>query len=167
MSSLRFRLMSVLAAGLLGLSLSGSALAVERVLVETDAKAILAQQQEIRAEVASGEGRFEKMAQDDKDRLAVHQAVVQRLLADVTHTTELSAAQQLDVLNALEAISALLNKAEDERLVCERVKKTGSHMSTTVCMTVAERRVRREQEQDAISRRDQRCVDGWASGACR
>ena len=78
----------------------------------------------------------EAQLRDLKER----QARVLRMLDGKTRTTELPPTDQVRLLNDLEAISALLNKANDERLVCERQRITGSKLPKTVCMTVAEKR---------------------------
>src|SRR5690606_28003292 len=60
-------------------------------------------------------------------------------------TTELSPGDQVALFNDLEEISALVNKAEDERMICERTRPIGSNRPVSVCKTVAQRRLEREQ----------------------
>ena len=138
-----------------------------KVLVETDATAILAQQAEIRAGAAAREGRYKNLKQEQLDQLSREQDTVQRLLAGRTRTTELPQAAQLEVFNALEAISAIVNKAEDDRLVCRSHKPTGSNRKVTTCQTVAQIRAQRQRDQDTMGRRDQQCTDGWGSQYCK
>jgi hypothetical protein len=59
----------------------------------------------------------------------------------------------MDVFNRLEEIRALVEKAEDSRVVCEYKKKVGTHMKARVCQTVAERRREREQAVDIMNQR--------------
>jgi hypothetical protein len=148
--------------------LATSALASEpqQVLVQTDAVAIMAQQQEIRQEAAAGKGRYKGMKQEQRDQLAREQDIVQRLLAGRERTTDLPPEAQLEVFNALEAISAIVNKAEDGRLVCESRKPTGSNRKQTTCRTVAQIRAQRERDTHTLQRRDQQCTDGWGSQYC-
>ena len=153
----------------LALAMAGTAaIAAEpaNVLVETDATAILAQQAEIRAGAAARQGRYKNMKQEQLEQLSREQDTVQRLLAGRTRTTELPHAAQLEVFNALESSSAIVNKAEDDRLVCRSHKPTGSNRKVTTCQTVAQLRVQRQRDQDTMNRRDQQCTDGWGSGYC-
>lgn len=117
----------------------------QTITVNNDAEAIRIQQAEFRRDVASGKGRFKDMSKKGKRDFAIHQDTVEQLLAGgIQRTTELNEDDQVKLLNALEAISAILNKAEDDRLVCERKSNIGSNMRVTTCMTVVERREMRE-----------------------
>ena len=53
----------------------------------------------------------------------------------------LSERQKLKVFNDQELINNILTSAdEDSQLVCRREKKTGTHLASNQCLTVAERR---------------------------
>jgi hypothetical protein len=138
-----------------------------QVLVDTDAVAILAQQQEIRRDLERNTPRYKALKPEQRDQLLREQAIVERLLAGRARTTELPQAGQLEVFNALEAISALVNQAEDARLVCRSHKPTGSNRKVTTCNTVAQIRAQRQRDADTLHRRDQQCVDGWGSQYCK
>ena len=138
----------------------------KQILVETDAAAILAQQQEIREGAASGTGRYKGLKPEVREQLAREQDTVQRLLSGRAKSTELPPAAQMELFNALEAISAIVNKAEDDRLVCRSHKPTGSNRKITTCQTVAQIRAQRQRDQDTLNRRDQQCTDGWGSQYC-
>ena len=47
--------------------------------------------------------------------------------------------QRVVVFNDLEWIKGVVAKAEDERMVCEHVYLTGSHIPRSVCMSARER----------------------------
>lgn len=130
-----------------------------------NAQDILIQQQAIRADAAASKGRYRDMPESERAKLYGYQDTVTRLLTGVTLTTELAEKDQLTVANALEAVEAIVNKAEDERRICERQKPTGSNRSVTVCRTVAQRRAERERLESDL-KRDGQCVDGWNSGSC-
>jgi hypothetical protein len=130
-----------------------------------DAQAILAQQQQIRAEVEKRGGRFKDMDAAKREELFARQGKVASLLADKKATTDLPEQDQIVVFNELEAIEGIVNKAEDERMVCERVKPVGSNRPKTVCMTVAERRAQREAAEKDMNTRNQACLKD-ASGNC-
>lgn len=131
-----------------------------------DAKAILAQQSQIRAEASAGSGRYKGLEPAKRDDLFVRQDRVMSLLAHKTFTTELSESEQIDLFNDLEAIEGIVNKAEDERMVCERSKPVGSNRPRTVCLTVAQRRAEREAAGKQMEYRDQQCFKD-SNGNCR
>lgn len=145
----------------------GGAFAQEPVMVNTNAKKIVAEQQAIQQELGEKRGRFQAIKPAQREQLTSKQDTVLRMLDGKSLTTELSSADQLRLLNELEAISAILNDAEGQRLVCERQKTVGSNRPKNVCMTVAERRQMQDSAQRDLRNRDQRCTDGWGSGFCK
>lgn len=130
-----------------------------------DAKAILAQQTAIRAEVEQGKGRYKDLAADKRSTLLARQNEVFKLLDGKAAVTDLPERDQVAVFNALETIEAIINKAEDDRMVCERVRPTGSNRVQSLCLTVAERRARREAAEKDLATRNAACMKN-ASGAC-
>ena len=132
----------------------------------TSAAAIRAQQDQIRAELADRQGRFKHLDPEKKATVLEHQSTVLSRLEGVERTTELREIDQLAIFNALESIEAILNKAEDDRMICERYKPTGSNRPTTLCKTVAQRRAEKQVADDNMSR-DRQCVDAWSGGFCK
>ena len=59
---------------------------------------------------------------------------------------------QVEAFNLLEQINATINDVQGQRVVCERVLKTGSHRKVKVCMTVAERDQLREDSRTVIEK---------------
>jgi hypothetical protein len=114
---------------------------------------LLSQQHEIRKQVLEQTGRYEEMPAVKRDAILAEQNKLFRLLEGKSSTAELDPAQQTEVFNALETISSNINNTEDERIVCERVKKTGSHQVTRVCKSVAQIRVDRERARAEMSGR--------------
>ena len=114
---------------------------------------LLSQQHEIRKQLLEQTGRYEEMPAIKRDAILAEQNKLFRLLEGKTTTSELDPAQQTEVFNALEAISSAINNTEDERIVCERVKKTGSHQVTRVCKSVAQIRADRERAKSEMSGR--------------
>ncbi len=66
---------------------------------------------------------------------------------------ELAMDDRMAAINALEAINAGITRAEDERLVCERIKQVGSNRPTRVCRTVAELRQARQAAEKLMEER--------------
>lgn len=126
--------------------------------INTNAREIVAQQHAIRAEVQAGTGRYKDMPQNKRNDLLSRQDRVLRMLDGRELSTELSQSQQLELINELEAISALVNQAEDERMICERVRPMGSNRPTRVCKTVAQRRAEQSGVESAFGTRNQKCI---------
>lgn len=132
----------------------------QQVLVETDAAKIVSQQTEIQRDVLARRGGYRDMAESERARLLQLQQGVISSLDGRARTTDLPAAAQVSLFNDLEAISALINKAEDERMICERTRPIGSNRPVSVCKTVAERREERERTLNSRGARDSRCPNG-------
>lgn len=137
------------------------AVAGDDVAVSTDARAIVEQQQQIRSDATDRRGRYRDMDERTRTNLLSKQDQVFSLLDGKEQSTELSQGDQLALFNTLEEISAIVNQAEDERMICERVRPTGSNRPVNVCKTVAQRRLERDSAEAERNRRDVRC-----EGAC-
>lgn len=116
----------------------------EPIVVDTRVDRIIAQQTEIRRDATAKRGRYRDMDNPTRERLLSEQDKVFTLLEGRTASTELNREGQLSLFNSLEAISAIVNRAEDERVVCERVRGQGTNIRSTVCKTVAQRRAERQ-----------------------
>ncbi len=147
---MRFHIMVLAAA------MAFSATAGEQAHKNLDVSTILAQQQVIRAEAEASQGRYKDMKKSTRQELFSRQDLVTGKLQGVAYTTDLPEHDQVVVFNALESIEAIVNNAEDERMVCERYKPTGSHRIKTLCMTVAQRREAQEDGKKQINYRDQK-----------
>lgn len=123
-----------------------------------DAAAIIAQQEQLRTEVQQRKGRYKDLPTDRRDTLLSEQDRVLSMLAGKRSTTELSEADQIALVNSLETISGIVNRAEDDRLVCERTRQVGSNRPQTVCMTAGERRARREAAAKDLGERNAACL---------
>ncbi|MDN5781733.1 MAG: hypothetical protein L0H23_06890 [Luteimonas sp.] len=66
---------------------------------------------------------------------------------------QLNERQKLQVFNDQELINNILTSAdEDSQLVCRREKKTGTHLASNQCLTVAERRRAADHARDMLLR---------------
>ncbi len=153
----------------LALLMSGTAVAATQadrapIQMETDVAAIVEQQTKIQRDARDRRGRYRDMAGADRDRLLQTQERVLGRVHGRARTTELSHADQQALFNDLETISALVNKAEDERMVCERTRPIGSNRPVSVCKTVAQRRAERERMLQSTGGRDARCEGGCPTG---
>lgn len=120
------------------------------VMVNTDARAIVAQQKQLREQVLAGEGRFGNLEEAERRRLLDRQDEVIAMLDGKERSTELSRVDRIALFNPLEHISAIINQDEDGRMECERTRATGSQVTQWVCLTVAERRLHAERSQEGL-----------------
>lgn len=134
-----------------------------------DADAIRAQQKQIRSDAEARKGPYKRLGEDKATLLKTHQDRVDQLLgADVRNTTELNEADQIALFNALESIESIVNDAEDNRMICERYKPTGSKRPKTVCMTVAERKAVREESMRDFGKSNLECsTAAMGPGGCQ
>lgn len=132
-----------------------------------DASAIRTQQAQIRAAAMAGTGIYKDLSASVKQDLFRNQDRVNVLLADARVTTDLPEAHQIELFNSLESIAAIVNNAEDERMICRRHKPIGSNRSQTICRTVAQIRADRDAVERDTGRRTNNCSDlAAASGSC-
>lgn len=137
----------------------------QSIVVDTRAELIRTQQETIRSEALAKRGRYRDMEPATRDRLFHVQDQVFAFLEGKSSSKELDAADQVALFNALEEVSAIVNAAEEGRMVCERVRRVGSHRYDNVCKTVAQRRLERDTARNALGNRDNRCLAaGCGSG---
>ncbi len=113
---------------------------------------IRTQQAQIRVGVQSGTGIYKDMTSTDRDRLLQSQSVVLTTIEGKSSAADLTENQRIEVFNSLEQIEAIINKAEDDRVVCQKTTTVGSNRKTRVCATVAEMRAARERARDELDR---------------
>ncbi len=101
---------------------------------------------------ALGDGKtYSEISPDDRQRVTTSLDRIAGLLGGVQDVDQLAVEARVEVFNEQELVNTLLTEArEDSRLVCTREKKVGSHRTTTMCRTVAERRRDMEQSQGAL-----------------
>lgn len=164
---MKYGMVGIGLAALLGIGLAGHSVANDArpIMVDTRADLIRSQQDTIRTEALARKGRYRDMDQATLDRLLRVQDQVLASLDGKSSSMDLSPPDQLTLFNQLEEISAIVNKAEDDRMVCERVRRTGSHRTENVCKTVAQRRHDQEAARNALGNRDSRCLTPQCGGA--
>ncbi len=115
--------------------LASGASAADRTPSHHDASAIRAQQAEIRGEVLAGSPRYGRLDEASRLELLKLQDRVAGLLGGVDSTRDLSERRQIELFNALESISALVNNDPGGRLECWRERPVGKLQLETRCAT--------------------------------
>lgn len=111
---------------------------------------IRAQQLELREEVTEGKGIFQAMDEQARVTLTARQDELLAMIEGKDVVEDLADTDQVRAFNLLQEINAMVNNIEDDRVICEYVRKTGSHRKEKRCSTVAERRIQREAAQHAL-----------------
>ncbi len=132
------------------MAMGASAAALADVPASLDLDAIRTQQAEIRAGANAGTGLYEDMTEATRRDLISRQDRVLRTIDGKETSEQLTEDQRMAVFNDLEWIEAAINKAEGERMVCERRKKLGSNRTERVCMTVAQQQEMRERARQEL-----------------
>jgi hypothetical protein len=102
------------------------------------------QQAEIRAGVLAKTGPYAKLEENKRHELLDRQARMLVLIEGKQNAGELTERDRTEVFNTLEWIEATVNNTGDERLVCERTRKTGTNRLVRTCKTEREWREYRE-----------------------
>lgn len=113
---------------------------------------IRTQQAELRRAIETKSGNYAQYSEEERKTILSRQDDVLTVLGDKTSIDDLGPEGKVRLANALEAVDAAVNRAEDNRMICEIVKRTGSNRSERKCMTVGQRRQMRERmERNGIS----------------
>jgi hypothetical protein len=106
--------------------------------------AIRTQQAEIREGVMNRTGRYRGMDENKRNELLRKQDFVLRAIEGKQTADEVPEDTWLEVFNSLEWIEAAINNADGERMICTKMRTTGSNMPTRVCKTAEQMRIERE-----------------------
>lgn len=110
----------------------------------TDARQILAEQKQILNDVEAPTGKYSRFNEQAQNKLKAAQARIFALLEDGKTLEQLDKNEQVELLNSVEEVKAIISNNERDKLECWREKKTGSQMAITRCATVAQREEVRE-----------------------
>lgn len=108
-----------------------------------DAAEFRVQAAEVRSAMKPG-GRFADVSVENQ-ALVVKQLDRLQEIYDKRGNKPASSRQEVAIVNATSEINALLTGNEDERVVCEQVKKIGSNRVERVCQTVAQRKAAQDE----------------------
>lgn len=112
---------------------------------------IVVQQSHLRAMVVAGRGPFKDLTANDRDALIKTQTRVLEMLDGHGSIDELLVDEKIELFNHLESVKAAVNKATDDRQVCERTKVIGSNRYRLLCMNVSDYREYKQQAQKALT----------------
>ncbi len=86
------------------------------------------------------QSRAEKLPASEKKKFLADATALSQRVSTLTSFENLQANERVEIVNAYEALRTRADGIEDSgRRICERVKRLGSNMTTTICLTKAER----------------------------
>jgi hypothetical protein len=104
-------------------------------------------QTQLRQAIEAKRGNYSQFSDEERREIFARQDDVLAAIEGRQTIDELSNDERVRLANALSAVDAAVNKAEDNRMVCERIKPIGSNRPQNKCMTVGQRRQLREDAQ--------------------
>ena len=146
------RIFSFAATLVLGLVLAASAAAATPPATPLQTDVIRSQQAQIKAGVEARTGAFKDLPAKTREQLLSRQAIVLGLIEGKQTTDDLDTSQKSELFAALDSIDAMVNKANDDRMVCQLVKTLGSNRKERVCRTAGQIRAEREAMRNQLDR---------------
>lgn len=113
---------------------------------------IRSEQAEILARVKAKTGAFADISARDREQMVERQMRMLKMIEGKKTSAELQETEKLELSRTLEWIDVTVKRADDERMICERVRVLGSNMKERVCMTVAQKREAGERARDEMTR---------------
>ena len=124
--------------------LSCPTFAEDAIVIDSTPDQIRAAQAQQRQAIERKSGNYSHFTDAERKAIFAKQDEVSTLIQGKTTIDELSPNDKIALANGLEAVRALVARAEDGRLICERIKPLGSNRPQNKCMSVGERRRLRE-----------------------
>lgn len=115
-----------------------------------DVQSVIETQDSIRHAVNTGSAGFSEVSAEKKKELLQRQDALLALLGKRGYA-DLSEQERAQAQEQIAWIDRVATQAADERLVCERVKTSGSNRVQRVCMTARRQREAQEAAQKSMS----------------
>lgn len=103
------------------------------------------------------QGKYSDLSRGDKKTINKRLDELDALYVKRGTGAKIKDADAIALVNASSEINSLLAGRSEDKLICEQVKMVGSNRSTKVCMTAADRELRRREDHKEM--RDSR-IDG-------
>ena len=106
---------------------------------------------DIRAEMHEG-GRFEFVSPSERKTVETALDRIAGMYAVHPTVDEMNRADQVALFNEQETINAILKQRDSDRQICKRIKKTGTNLGTTECLSYGDRERSRRDSQNELNR---------------
>jgi hypothetical protein len=104
-------------------------------------------QVDLRQAIERKSGNYSHFIDDERKEIFARQDDVLALIEGKSTIEELAPDDKIALANALAAVDAAVKRAEDNRMICERIKPVGSNRPQNKCISVGQRRRLREDAQ--------------------
>lgn len=141
---MRFALSTALLAATL---LVSPAFANDNIEIDSTPAQIRDAQTQLRQAIEAKRGNYAHFSDEERREIFARQDDVLAAIEGRQNIQDMSNDERVRLANALSAVDAAVNKAEDNRMICERIKPIGSNRPQNKCMTVGQRRKLREDAQ--------------------
>ena len=146
---------NIFAMALIAITLfSCPAFAEDAVAIDSTPAQIRTAQGDLRQAIERKSGNYSHFTDDERKAIFAKQDEVLSLIDGKQDIAELGPDGKIALANALEAVKASLARAEDNRMICERIKPIGSNRPQNTCLSVGTRRRMREEAQRGGLRTD-------------
>ncbi len=140
-----------LAALCLAVSLSFSALADDAIVITWTPEGLRTAQDALKRDLTDKKSAYDHLSEAEKQTILRKQEAIYTFIDGRSTFNDLGDEDKRRLANAVEEVRALVAKADDSRMICERVRVIGSNRPENKCMTVGERRrIREKTKQDGI-----------------
>ncbi len=121
--------------------------AEDAIAIDSTPAQIRAAQVDLRQAIERKSGNYSHFIDDERKEIFARQDEVLALIEGKTTIEELAPDDKIALANALAAVDAAVTRAEDNRMICERIKPVGSNRPQNKCISVGQRRRMREEAQ--------------------
>lgn len=130
------------------------AFADDAIAIDSTPAQIRTVQADLRQAIERKSGNYSHFTDDERKAIFAKQDEVLSLIDGKQEIADLGPDGKIALANALEAVSASVARAEDNRMICERIKPVGSNRPQNKCTSVGARRRMREEAQRGGLRTD-------------
>jgi hypothetical protein len=136
-----------LAALCLACVLSVSAVASDAIVITWTPETLRTTQDALKRDLLAKKSDYSHLSEDEKQTILRKQAPIYGFIEGRSSFEHLNEDEKRRLANAIEEVRALVAKADDSRMICERVRVIGSNRPQNKCLTVGDRRRMREKAQ--------------------
>lgn len=124
---------------------SSPAFAEDVVAIDSTPAQIRTAQGDLRQAIERKSGNYSHFSDDERKAILAKQDEVLSLIDGKQAVADLGPDGKIALANALSAVNAAVAGAEDNRMICERIKPLGSNRPQNKCISVGVRRRMREE----------------------
>jgi hypothetical protein len=106
---------------------------------------------EVRKEMDAG-GRFEFVTAQERTSIEQALARMGQIYERAPTVQEMNKTDQVALFNQQETVNAILKQRDSDRMICKRIRKTGTNLGTTECISYGERERQRRDSQNELNR---------------